>query len=780
MPDTSPELAAAAKRIAALEADVANLRRGMVQQLTATGRLVQQALALDKRHFAGRHLADRQPTPQEEIGIAADILAAAAAEMDKRGTPPPPPPVAGSAMTEVLRAELVAREGELAELRRQSVALQEEHAAIVAGLQTRVEQAEERAAAAESAAKSSHDSDDDLRSDRAETFGLCGELLRTMQATPAGGDDVQITLQVLQDALKDGGELGTVCQAAESAVVSWAESLVKELADRKAAAAGLDALRATAGEWQKQATQLKAELEKARAEGSKAIADAKSTAERSGIIEREITKLQAERETLVRDVERLQVELGEQRRAAHEANMARARDRQDTEAFRAKAKDDAAQAVAQAQAESTAARAAAAQASAERDQLQGRLANAQERVDRLESERERSSAEVAALRRELDALRAEREAAQAQGGQAQQQALAAAAERDKALAETAALRTDVATARAEAEAAGVRERSAAERSTSLQTERDKLVAERERALAEAGTLKRDLDAMRAERDALQERISLAAKAGEAANLDRDRAQGERERLEIELNQVRKELEAARMATEKAAGERDTLRSRISAADGTAEAAMRERDQARNQVANAAAERDRFRAALEAAQEERTALVRAKDDQASQLTLRLTESSRQLGEMKQVHARLASENDRLAAELDGLRKVAERGKTDAAEMARRAEAMALDRRRLEEAETRATAAENRLAEAERRAQAALEERDGQLRLALGEAQQLVASLAASKAALDAERKRFADVVALLKEAKGKVEDAKRRSASFEAVQAELAAYKTAKP
>ncbi|MBN8529157.1 MAG: hypothetical protein J0M36_07975, partial [Caulobacterales bacterium] len=44
---------------------------------------------------------------------------------------------------------------------------------------------------------------------------------------------------------------------------------------------------------------------------------------------------------------------------------------------------------------------------------------------------------------------------------------------------------------------------------------------------------------------------------------------------------------------------------------------------------------------------------------AKLTLRLTESSRQLGEMKQVHARLASENDRLAAELDGLRKVAER-------------------------------------------------------------------------------------------------------------------------
>lgn len=777
MPDTPPELAAAAKRIAALEADVANLRRGMVQQLTATSRLVQQALALDARHFAGRHLGGRQPTPLEEMGIAADVLASAAGELDKRGGGPP---VAGSAMTEVLRAELVAREGELAELRRQSMALQEEHAAVVAGLRTRVEQAEERTATAEAAAKSSSDSDDDLRSERAETLGLCGELLRTMQASPAGGDDVQITLQVLQDALKEGGELGTVCQAAESAVVSWAEALVKDLSERQAAAAGLDALRATAGEWQKQATQLKAELDKARADAAKAVAESRSTAERSGIIEREITKLQTERETLVRDVERLQVELGEQRRAAHEANMARARDRQDTEAFRAKAKDEAVHAVAQAEAEAEAARAAAAQATAEREQTQGRLANAQERIDRLESERERAAGEVAALRRELDGLRAEREAAQAQAAQGQQQAQAAAGERDKAAAEANALRKDVATARAEAEAAGVRERSATERATALQAERDRLVSERERALAEAGTLKRDLDAVRGERDALHERIAAAAKSAEAANLDRDRAAGERERLDIELAQVRKDLDAARAAIERATGERDAIRARLAAADGAAEAAMRERDQARGQVANAAAERDRFRAALESAQEERTALARAKDDQASQLTLRLTESSRQLGEMKQVHARLASENDRLTAELDVLRKVAERGKTDAAEMARRAEAMALDRRRLEEAETRATAAENRLAELERRSHAALEEREGKLRLALGEAQRLVDDLAAGKAELAAERRRFADVVALLKEAKGKVEDAKRRSASFEAVQAELAVLRSAKP
>lgn len=745
MSNPPPELAAAAKRITALEADVANLRRGMVQQLTATGRLVQQALALDEKQFGGRFLSGRQPNPQEELVIAADILAAAGAELEKRGgAAPAAPAVAGTAMTEVLRSELVAREGELAELRRQTRELQEEHAAIVAGLSTRVEQAEERAALALSGANS--DSEAALRADRAEALGLCSELLRVIQTAPAGGDDVQITCGVLQDALKEEGGLGMVCQAAESALVSWAEALVEALGQAKAATAGLDGLRTTAGEWQKQAAQLKAELDKTRAEAAKAVAEGKSTTERSGIIEREITKLQAERETLVRDVERLQVELGEQRRAAHEANMARSRDRQETEAFRAKAKDESEQTMARAIADVAAANQRAEQAVAERDQLQGRMSNTQERVDRLEAERERAAAELAALRRELDTARAGSETGQAQAAQATQQLQALQTE-------AATLRKDLAAARAEADAATARDRSGAERTAKLQTERDQLVAERERALAEVGTLRRDLEQARTEREALQAKAAGQAKQVETMSLDRDRAQGERERLDIELVQLRKELEAARAANERTAGERDALRSRITAADGTAEAAMRERDQARSQVANAAAERDRFRAALEAAQEERTALARAKDELSSQMTLRLTEKSRELGEMKQVQARLAGENDRLTAENELLNKAAERGKTDVAEMKRRAESAAQDRRRLEDAETKAVAAENRIGEVERRSQAALAERDAQIAQAAMEIKRLGDEV-------DGLKKRFKQAAGLLVEARAAVEKASK--------------------
>ncbi len=762
MPDPTPELAAAAKRITSLEADVANLRRGMVQQLTATGRLVQQALTLDTKYFQGRFLANRQPNPQEELGIAADILAAAGSELEKRGGAGAGQ-VAGTAMTEVLRSELVAREGELAEMRRQTVALQEEHAAIVAGLSTRAEQAEDRA---RMGGGSPDESEAQLRAERAEALGLCSELYRVIQAAPAGGDDVQITLGVLQDSLKEEGDLGTVCQAAESALVSWAEALVHSLGEAKAATAGLDGLRHTAGEWQKQSAQLKADLDRSRSEAAKAIAEARSTSERSGIIEREITKLQSERETLVRDVERLQVELGEQRRAAHEANMARTRDREDTEAFRTKTRGESEAAIAKALADAVAATQLASSATSERDQLQGRLVNAQERIDRLDAERERANGELAAMRKELETLRT----TQQQAGEAAQQLTQAVAaltsERDALQAAGAEATRQLAAVRSEGESAVARERAAAERAERLQAERDKLVSERERALAEVGTLRRDIELIRGERDTLVEKSSVERKQSEVLALDRDRVASERARFELELTQMRKDLAAAKALAERNASEREAMRSRITAADGTAEAAMRERDQARGQIANAAAERDRFRAALEGAQDERTALVRSKEEQHAQFTLRLTENSRQLGEMKQVQARLAGENDRLTAENDLLRKASERGKTDVAEMARRAEAAALDRRKLEEASTRATAAENRISEVERRMQSALAERDSQLAMTANEIKRLGDLVAL-------EKKRFADAIALLKQARGAVEDAKRATASFDAVKAELA-------
>lgn len=760
-PPPPPELAAAAKRIAALEGDVANLRRGMVQQLTTTGKLVQLALALDAQHFAGRFLGGRQPNPQEELAIAADILAAAAQELGQRGAPAAP--VAQPAVTEVLRSELVAREGELAELRRQTAQIQEEDAKTIAELQARLDRAEERVAESDRQLAVVRDNgDDERRSDRAEALGLCSELLRLLQANPCGGDDEQITLQVLQDALRDDPALGTVCQAAESATVAWAGAMIKALADAKAQLAGVEALRTTAGEWQKQAAQLKADLEKSRA-------DARSVAERSGIIEREITKLQTERETLVRDVERLQVELGEQRRAAHEANMARTRDRQETEAIRAKEKGDVESAVAKALAEAAAAQREAEQAIAERDQVVGRMTNAQERIDRLEADRERSAAELAALRREVESTRAEREAAMARLTAGQERLDAAAAEREKALAEREKAATEanglareLAAARGERDAAQAAIAETRTRLDAIGAERDRIAADRDRAAQEAAGLKRDLDATRAEREAAAAKVAAATERHDAAASDRDRLKGE-------LADLRRELDTVKAASQRASGEREALRERVLAVDGQVEAAARERDQARSQLASAAQERDRFRAALEAAQHEQTALARAKDEMATTLNLRLTETSRQLGELKQVQTRLASENDRLQAELAKATGQVERTRTDAAEAVKKAESQALSRAEvaLAEARQQALAADRRATDAARRAEAAAqaaEERDMRINGLAAEIRRLSEQVAAAKAAVESGKAKAYEekqaLVRLIRDAKDAVENAKR--------------------
>ncbi|MEK7413716.1 MAG: hypothetical protein AAB263_10430 [Planctomycetota bacterium] len=415
MSDPAPELAVAAKRIAALEADVANLRRGMVQQLTATGKLIQHALALDA-HFGGRFLAERQPNPQEEVAIAVEILTAASAELGGKGQVNAAPTEANPAVSELLRSELVARDMELADVRRQTAVLQEEYGQTLGDLRERLAEAEERAASAEhrtSALRDATDgSDDDRRSDRAEASGLCSELLRLMQAQPVGDDEAQITIQVLADALREGAPLGTLCQAAESAMVNWGQLMFKELANARAQLGGIEALRTTAGEWQQQAAQLRSELERARTEAAKYQSEAASTSERSGIIEREITKLQTERETLVRDVERLQIELGEQRRATSEANTARSRERHETESIRALEKNQVEQTVAGAQAEAAAAKLDAQQAIADREHAVGRLTNLQERIDRLEAERQRMTEALTTTQAELEATKAEREQAQ--------------------------------------------------------------------------------------------------------------------------------------------------------------------------------------------------------------------------------------------------------------------------------------------------------------------------------------------------------------------------------
>jgi chromosome segregation ATPase len=79
-----PALAVASKRVVALEADINNLRKGMVQQLTVSGKLIKAVFALDKDYFGGRFQdqADQDsPDPFRDFSVATKIVEAVGEEV---------------------------------------------------------------------------------------------------------------------------------------------------------------------------------------------------------------------------------------------------------------------------------------------------------------------------------------------------------------------------------------------------------------------------------------------------------------------------------------------------------------------------------------------------------------------------------------------------------------------------------------------------------------------------------------------------------------------------
>lgn len=81
--DSSP--GNARDRIAALEQDLANLRKGMVQQLTASGRLLKTVFTIDQDYFGGRFAGHRTvgeaPDPLRDLALATQIAEAVADEL---------------------------------------------------------------------------------------------------------------------------------------------------------------------------------------------------------------------------------------------------------------------------------------------------------------------------------------------------------------------------------------------------------------------------------------------------------------------------------------------------------------------------------------------------------------------------------------------------------------------------------------------------------------------------------------------------------------------------
>ena len=79
-----PALAVASKRIVGLEADISNLRKGMVQQLTLSGKLIKAVFALDTDYFGGRFQAQQDqdsPDPFRDFTVATKIVEAVSEEV---------------------------------------------------------------------------------------------------------------------------------------------------------------------------------------------------------------------------------------------------------------------------------------------------------------------------------------------------------------------------------------------------------------------------------------------------------------------------------------------------------------------------------------------------------------------------------------------------------------------------------------------------------------------------------------------------------------------------
>jgi chromosome segregation ATPase len=84
----SPELSAAQRRVSNLELDIANLRRGMVQQLTASGKLLKAIFSLDQDYFGGRFQAQdknlekgQDKSPTGDLLVATQVVEAVAEQL---------------------------------------------------------------------------------------------------------------------------------------------------------------------------------------------------------------------------------------------------------------------------------------------------------------------------------------------------------------------------------------------------------------------------------------------------------------------------------------------------------------------------------------------------------------------------------------------------------------------------------------------------------------------------------------------------------------------------
>lgn len=272
------------------------------------------------------------------------------------------------------------------------------------------------------------------------------------------------------------------------------------------------------------------------------------------------------------------------------------------------------------------------------------FATARER--QIGTDRERLERERAELQARLDALRKTSDATVNQS----EQTLVGL---KKQLAETKAAETEVRAqlTRLTAEAAVLSEKhgKSEQELTALRSEKDRVTA--------------NIQALTQERD--QARIKLSEIERERARLTeaQGRAEAQARTLTLEVGTLKRSEQEATLRADKLTAELAQVRERLAAAQqvGAQASAQQtslkdletrltgERDAAKNAATSAASERDRLKAQADRLQADHEVLTKRLEEREGQLTARLTDTSRQLGELKETNTRLAADNERLQAE-----------------------------------------------------------------------------------------------------------------------------------
>jgi len=324
------------------------------------------------------------------------------------------------------------------------------------------------------------------------------------------------------------------------------------------------------------------------------------------------------------------------------------------------------------------------------------------RERQLGTDRERLERERSELQARLDALRKTTDATVNQS----EQSLAGL---KKQLAETTAaeseVRTQLTRLTAETTALGEKHGKAAQELATLRAEKDRVTAsvqtltqERDQARIKLGEIERE----RARSTEVSARAEAQARTLtlEVATLKRSEQEAtlRADKLTAELAQVRERLTAAQQTSAQASAQQSSLKDLEVRLSG-------ERDVARTAATSAAAERDRLKAQLDRLQADHESLGKGSQEREAQLNVRLSETIRQLGELKQSNTRLAAENERVQAE--GIRAAAAR--SEAKDALDRKESTSTWTKRLSDSAAQIDQARARAADLERK----LEEQRNQL-------------------------------------------------------------------